>query len=106
MVVVCSVSTRLGLASVKRKNQQTKQLKTTHELWFQVQDDRQRSVASMLVLGNNWILFTFSRRKINMQRVPRKQDGALSRTGRAVRSTSLGLDSDLGKRWLSEVGSS
>jgi hypothetical protein len=83
MVVVRSVSTRLGFASVKRKNQQTKQLKTTHELWFQVQDDRQR-----------------------MQRVPRKQDGALSRTGRAVRSTSLGLDSDLGKRWLSEVGSS
>jgi hypothetical protein len=41
-----------------------------------------------------------------MQRVPRKQDGALSRTGRAARSTSLGLDSDLGKWWLSEVGSS
>lgn len=53
MRVVCtsSVSTRLGLASVKQKYQQTQQLKTTHELWFQVQDDRQRSVADMLVLG-------------------------------------------------------
>jgi hypothetical protein len=84
MVVVWSVSTRFGLASVKRKNQQTQQLKTTHELWFQVQDDRQRSVANMLVLGYSWILFTFSGRKINTQRVPRKQDGALSRTGRAA----------------------
>jgi hypothetical protein len=50
MRVVCtsSVSTRFGLASVKQKYQQTQQLKTTHELWFQVQDDRQRSVADML----------------------------------------------------------
>jgi len=51
MVVVCRVTTSFGLASVKRKNQQTQQLKTTHELWFQVQDDRRRSVANMLVLG-------------------------------------------------------
>ena len=52
MVVVCRVTTSFGLASVKRKNQQTQQLKTTHELWFQVQNDRQRrSVANMLVLG-------------------------------------------------------
>jgi hypothetical protein len=98
MVVVWSVSTRFGLASVKRKNQQTQQLKTTHELWFQVQDDRQRSVANMLVLGYSWILFTFSRRKINTQRAcpGNRMEHSLARA--APRDLmSLGLDSDLGK---------
>lgn len=94
---ICTVPTGLGLARVKRENEQTQQLKATHELWFR--DDHPRSVAIMLMLmlGNSWILFTFSRRKINSRRVPRKQVGAVSHRPHGTERASVWISDPSGE---------